>query len=545
MPPTTTAPEPETASPDETTADASTGDIGVQTVSPIEFGPCGQFANAANEPPPDGWECGVLTTAMDPLDPGGPTVDLAVTRRVGARSRGEALVVNPGGPGGAGLPFVWALADTLPADVTRWFDIVAWDPRGTGASTPTIACPRRARWADPELIDRCAEATGDVMAHMSTPNHVEDLEQLRLILGQARLNYLGYSYGTYLGAAYANRYPGSVGRFVLDGAVDPASGTARAPDFAGDPWYAADETDEVTDRFFELCDATDVCGLGSDSSRAFDEIAATVTELPTNGFPGELSIDTATLEAVFASSMYDPFNWGLLATALEDARAGDGSTLDALADLFEVSDAYFGEIVDITENNEAIANLAIYCADFQAHPDVPAYCDGLPRNDFRPAQLDRVDVADPILVIGTAYDPSTPVRHTAELATRLDDAVELYWDGIGHTAFPFNSLCVDDAVAAYLVDGQLPEDGTHCEFVSGVDDDLTGEIGDYLFALPPSYVEPWLQSELESAGGDDAGCEASRLSGAGDRIVVHVILGVDSPAATAALDKAAAACSVG
>ncbi|MFW2336409.1 alpha/beta hydrolase, partial [Ilumatobacter sp.] len=473
----------------------------------------------------------------------GALVELAVTRRAGQRSRGEALVINPGGPGGAGLPFAWALAEHLPADVLRLFDVVSWDPRGVGVSNPAIVCPNGAHWADPDLLGRCDRSTGELMAHMSTGNHVDDLEALRMALGGERLNYLGYSYGTYLGAMYANRFPDRVGRFVLDGATHPDAGTPEAPRLGGEPWYAAESLEQVEARFFELCDLAAACELGDDSRVTFLDLTASVAELPTEAFGGEERIDAITLEAVVATSMSDPFNWGVLATALEDAQRGDASTLDALADLLEVSNAYFGEVVDLRESNEAVANPTIYCADFQAVPAAPAYCDGVPANSRASAALGAVEVAEPMLVIGTAFDPNTPGRHAGELADRLGDAVVLYWDGVGHTAFPLNSPCVDDAVSAYLLDGVLPDDGLRCEFVAGAAGDQ--EIAEYLFALPPAYVEPWIADEIADTWGDDAGCGAERLSVAGDRIVVHVVLGVRSPAVTAAFDKAAAACAAG
>ncbi len=418
--PTPTTPVVETVPPPTTIVDQPTPDVAPTTTpiardATIEFGSCDEFAEGAPEAPGPEWQCGVLDVPLDHDDPGGALVELAVTRRAGQRSRGEALVINPGGPGGAGLPFAWALAEHLPADVLRLFDVVSWDPRGVGVSNPAIVCPNGARWADPDLLGRCDRSTGELMAHMSTGNHVDDLEALRMALGGERLNYLGYSYGTYLGARYANRFPDRVGRFVLDGATHPDAGTPEAPRLGGEPWYAAESLEEVEARFFELCDLAAACELGDDSRVTFLDLMASVAELPTEAFGGEERIDAITLEAVVATSMSDPFNWGVLATALEDAQRGDASTLDALADLLEVSNAYFGEVVDLRESNEAVANPTIYCADFQAVPAAPAYCDGVPANSQASAALGAVDVAEPMLVIGTAFDPNTPGRHAGEL----------------------------------------------------------------------------------------------------------------------------------
>jgi pimeloyl-ACP methyl ester carboxylesterase len=506
----------------------------------MTFGSCGRYVQGAQAPPSPSWECATLAVAIDPADRDAGVVHLAVTRLEGRYSDGRALVVNPGGPGNAGLPFVWSIADTLPTDVVNSYDIVSWDPRGVGMSTPRVACPRGARWSDADLLRRCDDDSGGLMEYMATPYHVRDLDQLRRSLGQDRLNYLGYSYGTFLGAQYANRFPEAVGRFVLDGAVDPASGTVMAPYFAGDPWYAADDSSEVTGRFFELCDASDRCDLGPDSAAAFDRIVAVVASIPTERFPGELAIDPVTLDAVLITSMLDPSNWGFLATALEDAAAGDGSTVAALADLLEVSSAYYGDLVGAFDS-EGVARLAIYCADFQSHPRRPSACGGMPDNEMIPAELASIDVEQPVLVIGTSFDPNTPGRHAVAMTSRLGDAVGLYWDGVGHTAFPYNSWCIDDTVEAYLADGALPDDGTHCDFVDGMFTD--SEVADLLFGLDATYLEPWIVEVLEPVLGADAECGAARLADSDDQTLVHVLLGVTSAVAESAIDEAAASCA--
>lgn len=539
---TASTPEPSPSAP--TTGSAGTSPTTSLPAEPlasdVEFGSCESFVRRDTEPPGDGWECGYLTVALDPADPDGDAIELAVTRRPGSRSRGDALVFNPGGPGGAGLPFVWQTADRLPADVLRLFDIVSWDPRGVGVSVPAITCPRAARWEDPDLLARCAEATGPLLEHISTANHVDDLDRIRQALANERLNYVGYSYGTYLGARYAARFPERVGRFVLDGAVDPASGTSSAPRIDGFPWYAADEGSTVEDRFFALCDAAAACELGPDSASRYRELLGRIGDLPTDAYPGEERVDAPTLAAVVSTSMLDPFNWGLLSTALEDAAAGDASTVDALADLLQVSNAYFGEYVDVRDDNEDIANLAIYCADFEGVEQVPDYCSGLPSNGAPTRGVEAVDVDVPVVVIGTALDPSTPGRHADELAGRLGDARVVHWDGIGHTAFPLRSLCIDDAVTAYLLDGVLPADGLRCEFVAGVQGDTA--LAEFLFALPPTYVQPWIEAELFDAWGIRAACGAERLSTGGDRLVTHLVLGLDNDGTALAIDKAAASC---
>lgn len=526
VPPTTTSPLDEPAT--TTTLPAT---------PTVEFEPCEE--SGLDAPSLESWECGVLTAPMDPGDPSGPTVDIAVTRRPGSRSGGRALLVSPGGPGAGGVEYVWQFAEFLPIDLLRLYDVVSWDPRGVGRSEPSVTCPRGARWSDTDLLARCAESTGQLMAHMSTPNHVADLEALRVALEQERLDYVGYSYGTYLGAAYANAHPEGVGRFVLDGPVSPVSGTLDAPVVLGEPWYADDGYGTARSRFFELCDATTLCDLG-DSGDAFDALVVAVQDLPTDTYPGQRSIDALQLEAIVDAAMFDPFNWGLLATGLEDARAGDASTLDALADLYEVSPLYFGDVVDLRASNESIARSVIYCADFRKHPEVPDVCSGMPANLLQVGAIDTVDVRHPILVIGTAYDPATPIQHAEQMRDALGDAVVLNWDGVAHTAFVSNTFCIDDAVVEYLLDDVVPDDGTTCDFVpfaEGLED-----TAEYLFELPPFYAESLIAEALDGRGERNADCLALELSGAGDRVATHAILGVESSDYVAAREAAVAAC---
>ena len=185
------------------------------------------------------------------------------------------------------------------------------------------------------------------------------------------------------------------------------------------------------------------------------------------------------------------------------------------------------------------ANLAIYCADFSDVDDVWG-CEGMPAAADLPV-ITTVDVAEPILVLGTQFDPSTPGRHAAELAAALGDASSMLWEGVGHTAYPV-SACVDGAVQDFLLDGAVPDPGLRCPFL---DDETTDAgIGDVLFGYPRPWIDDWIESELVFDGMDEgeAACVARSLSRADHRTQTHVILEVTSDAATAALDAADATC---
>jgi len=507
---------------------------------------------------PDGpsagrWECATIEAPMDPFAPGETTLDavqLALTRHRATGDRRGVLVVNPGGPGASGLDAVWSLRSELPVELLEAYDVVSWDPRGVGSSTPSISCGPNPDLDDPVVMIECAAATGDLAAHLAAPYSAADLETIRLALGERTIDYLGYSYGTAIGAQYAARYPDGVGGFVLDGAVDPDAGGPDGEFFDGFPFYAADGTAAAAERFHELCDTTERCLPGSPSSRSvLDVLRTSVASLPTDAFdPEPATVDADTLDGVVDSALYDVRNWPLLTTALGDAwqtGGGDASTLAALAAVDPVivtgdepADAPAGDGPDDFE----VANLVIYCADFAHVVDDTQYCDLLSRNEQPLTPVSAVDVARPILVIGTEYDPATPGYHAAEMAAALGDAFPLTWAGVGHTVFPGISDCVDDIVVAHLLDGVTPSGGPTCPFVDGVSSDA--EIADVAFTLDPVDARAALSDVLLAAAptGEDTVCVADQLARETTRVVTHVVLGVQSAEAVIAVDAARAAC---
>ena len=511
-------------------------------------------------PDPDGpgvdrWECATIESPMDPFSPGDPALDpvqLAVTRHPATGDRRGVLVVNPGGPGASGLDAVWSLRSELPTELLQAYDIVSWDPRGVGSSTPSISCGPNPDLDDPVVMIECAAATGDLAAHLAAPYSAADLEAIRIALGERTIDYLGYSYGTAIGAEYAARYPDGVGGFVLDGAVDPDAGGPDGEFFDGFPFYAADGTAAAIERFHELCDATERCLPGSPSSRGvLDVLRTDVATLPTDAFdPEPATVDAVTLDGVVDSALYDVRNWPLLATALGDAwqggaAGGDASTLAALAAIDPVivtGDEPADEPAGDGPDDFEVANLVIYCADFAHVIDDTQYCDLLSRNEQPLSPVRAVDVTRPILVIGTEHDPATPGYHAGEFASALGDAFPLTWAGVGHTVFPGISECIDDIVVAHLLDGVTPSDGPTCPFVDGVSSDA--EIADVAFALDPVEARMALFEVLLATAptGEDTACVADQLVRDTTRVVTHVVLGVQSAEAVSAVDAARAAC---
>jgi pimeloyl-ACP methyl ester carboxylesterase len=481
------------------------------------------------------WECTWVDVPLDRAAPDAGTVQVALTRPVLAEGDGRRpLVLEPGGPGASGVEFAWTFADLLPFDVLDELYPVGWDTRGVGFATPPIDCGPVGASGLPE-VEACIEGTGELLGHVGAADAGLDLEEVRLALGVERLDYLGYSYGSALGAVYAMAHPDRVGHMVLDGAIDPRAGDPRHPLAGGGvPGYAADEIDRVVDRFLELCDASPACAAGPGTADVVAGLESALPSLPTERFAGEPdALTRIDLELLLDTVTFDPWTWGLIGDALRDGADGDASTLAALVAYQLAAD------VGLSPDRFAAANFAIHCADFSDVAEVWG-CEGMPDAADLPV-IGPVDVEVPILVLGTEYDPSTPGRHADEMAAALGDAVAMRWEGVGHTAYPVNA-CVDGAVGALLIDGIPPAPGTRCQFVDGETTDAG--IAEVLFDYPRPWIGDWIEAELvdDGTGEERAACLSRALAGAEHRVQTHVILDVTSDAAAAALAAADATC---
>jgi pimeloyl-ACP methyl ester carboxylesterase len=507
-----------------------------------------------------GWECARLAVEMDGYasTDGLAPVELALTRHRATGDRQGAIVVNPGGPGAAGLPTAWGVRPSMPTELLRGFDIVSWDPRGIGQSTPRITCDGADSFAD-DFIERCVEATGELSAYLSAPYSAADMEAVRLALGEDRLNYLGYSYGSLLGATYAERFPESVGAFVLDGVTSPLAGSSEGPFEDGFAMFADDGRPAALDRLLELCDATDRCLPGRSAPAVLDDVSARVDALTTDDFAGEpATVDEEDFRVFVDTSLTYAGDWELLATALDDADGGDGSALAALiADDAALLDGDDDSPEDAgpeddgaLPDNFSDANYMIYCADFGPLITRWSFCDAMPANVEALGPVTPVDIDRPMLVIGTEYDPLTPGKHAPEFAAALGEASHMIWDGVGHTAFPGWTDCIDDAVTAQFVGEAVPPDGTRCTMVEGITDDV--ELADGLFGFDRAEAVSWLEDAIEFHGRVDGevSCLANGVLGAvepgddrvDDRLVSHVVLDVTSDVAEVTLAAAEARC---
>lgn len=517
--------------------------------SSIIWGDCTPY----DIPPPtelgtSNWECATLSTPMDPFDATtNATVDLALTRHAATGERRGSILLNPGGPGGAGLPTAWNVRGAMPADLLRAFDIVAWDPRGIGQSSPTIDCNDDVPPGDPGFIAACVAATGPLAGYMTAPYSAADMEAIRDALGEETLDFLGYSYGSILGATYAAEHPERVGAFVLDGVTDPQAGSADGPFEDGFAVLADDGTAAARDRFAELCDASERCLFSLDAATVIDDLSLQVPGLPTSDFADQPErIVPQRYEQLVDSSMTYAGDWELLATALEDADRGDASSL---ASLIAGENARNGEGDGSDddggngggESDFSEANFLIYCADLGPWITKWSFCDDMP-DGARPMQpVSAVELERDVLVIGTEFDPLTPGRHAPDFADALGDAVHIIWEGVGHTAFPGWTPCIDNVVSDQFLRRPLPEDGRRCSFLAQITDDEM--LGNELFGQGDIESLNLLTQELAVRKREpEPECMADLVNQSPDRVISHVLLDVTSNDAGTALDAARAAC---
>lgn len=490
---------------------------GFHQASPSQTGPWpgGSSSHGPQVPPDESWvygqeiswtacgelECASIQVPLDWGTPNGPTITLALNRHL-ARDPGSRLgsvVINPGGPGGSGLELTEYFASFAGDALLERYDIVGFDPRGVGASTP-VSCGTDAELDDfytsdtvletQEDLDasrarseafarRCAELTGPVIEHVDTASAARDMDVIRHLVGDERLNYLGFSYGSQLGATYVALHPERAGRIVLDGAVD----------FVAPPeQLSADQAagfEAALDAYIGDCITRPSCPLPADRTLAKRAIADLLDEARERGIPSSGGfVNGATAVYGMVVTLYDEANWTYLSSALDEAlNDGTADLLRFLADFYldrDESGRYL--------SNSAVAFTAVGCLD---RPDEPlatlaehrefgramreasptfgwwfasnAGCEGWPwvAREFV-ADLTPATQAESILVVGTTGDPATPLKWAEALAGRLPNSSLLVYEGEGHTAYGRSNQCVIDAVDEYLITGELPDSGKRC-----------------------------------------------------------------------------------
>ncbi len=442
----------------------------------------------------DAGECATLTVPEDYSKPNGATINLAVARASKAKDgeRIGSLLVNPGGPGASGVDIAGYISSGLPRSVTDRFDVVGWDPRGTGASSP-VDCGDHLDYLfdvdtapdDPaelgalenaahRFVDGCMAGSGELLRHISSVDTARDLDRLRAALGDEQLTYLGLSYGTYIGGLYATMFPGRVRALVLDGAVDPELPLADVA------IQQAKGFGDGLDAFFTWCRTHTDCRFhhDGDPAAAYDALARRIDARPITSAGrvfGPTQLDVAV--AAFLYSGADAYKQ--LADALRDLERG------VIGPLVVSFDEYMGRKGE-TYDAEWPAFIAISCADGpnlalpemeaaqqRAAVEAPRFgpgniglgfqCSYWPYPPTRTGPFTMAaPTAAPIVVVGTTGDPVTPLSWAQGLARQLGSARLVTVAGTAHTASLNGNGCLDGILVRYLVDLDPPKSGTTC-----------------------------------------------------------------------------------
>ena len=471
----------------------------------VEWYDCGATGGMERSAERTGFACAKVRVPLDYSEPDGQTIEIAMKKHVatGSIHRGS-LFVNPGGPGGSGVQYVEAAAETIFAGVQGSYDVVGFDPRGVGASTP-ITCtvtpetPAVAEAAPaapagagstfeqraPQIAAKIKQTEADCAAntepvelldHVDTVSVARDLDVLRALSGNERLDYLGASYGTYLGAYYAELFPANTGRMVLDGALDPSLShyerrRGQAQGF-----------ERALRNYVDWCQAGQDCPLtgGTDAGvqQIIDLIAAADQTPVASSDPNRPVTGREIQTVVLLYLRLSEGLWTVLNTALNQAiNQNDASTFRALADetlsqsMVDVGVFYGntcldyrveGDMTTWAAQSQELEKVAPHFGTLYEGGDL--ICQSWGHSGTQPPKALHAKGAAPILVVGTTGDPATPYEWSEALAEQLDSGRLLTWEGNGHTAYANagRGPCVVNAIENYLLTGAMPEKDLTC-----------------------------------------------------------------------------------
>lgn len=479
----------------------------------LGWGSCAGYATTpgdASDYANPGIQCARLTVPMDYSQPDGTTITLAVVRQKATGDRIGSVVFNPGGPGASGVSIVATIASYgVDPRLAERFDFVGFDPRGVGASTPHVACQsaaqqdanRDANW--PGFMPSRTQAEVDAaneytkkfvadciatiskegvdgaafLAQLGTTNVAKDMDVLRAVLGDRKLTYVGWSYGTSIGTQYAEQFPGNVRAMILDGAVDPAV------DSATDSLQQTTAFQGAFDTFAKWCASKSACpwNNASDAVARFQALAQPLMDTPLPLADGrKLNFIDAVIGV--ADALYSDSSWDALLAALDDFAHGTGDALMQLADDYNDRDSGGNystkleaftaircmdadRITDPTAQVEENRRL-IAAAPFQDNGQpAAAIFDACAYWPAKPTMLPHVPDPKglaPVLVVSTTGDPATPYESGVKLAGYLGGRL-LTIEGTRHTGYMLSGItCADDFGDDYLINLTLPDDGARC-----------------------------------------------------------------------------------
>ena len=457
-------------------------------VNPIEWNTCEGSTNTEVE-------CGNIEVPFDYADPEQGSFVLYVKKHTAANpaDRIGSMMVNPGGPGFGGSSLADDAQYYFSQDLIDRFDIIAWDPRGTGESTPAVNCvdtfdeyfgldsPPETPEEKQALIDasqafneKCAESSGTILPYVSTKASAQDINSLRLALGEEKVSFFGFSYGSELGTTWATMFPETVRAIVVDGAVDPNAssiqeGMAQAKGFEGQ-----------LATFLKQCSERTTCEFhnNGDAEAAFDKLVLDIDAKPLEVSKDRTLVTQGVLFTAVAQAMYSDYYWPQLSEALSAAQNGDGKGI------LQLYDDYYQRKDDGTYGNELEAFLAISCLDDpgatsadEVDSHIEDFISAAPRLGGNFAygyscalwpvkQAAKVNItgkgAGPIVVVGTTGDAATPLSSTRKMAQGLEQGILIVVDANQHTGYGANS-CVVKAVDDYLIKLTVPANETTCK----------------------------------------------------------------------------------
>ena len=453
-----------------------------------------------------GLECAVARAPIDWDAPADGAIELALVRHPATGTPQGSILLNPGGPGGSGWDYVYYSGDSVAGpSVVENFDFVGWDPRGVGQSTQVTCYTDGAEkdeqlygtfdapydteeWVDElevemaEFATACDENTGEFLGNVDTVSNAKDMDMIRAVLGDEKLNFLGYSYGTYFGTIYAALFPENVGRMVLDGALDPTQS-----DFESLKFQMAG-FDSAFRAFMGYCLGQDDCPFTGSVDSALQEVRGVLDGIDARelqNFDGRV-LDSATLTTGIIQNLYSESYWPDMIDIFIDLENDDPTTAFTSADYYNqrdpggtyasnANDVYIaatcvdGDFATDPESTldriaqiDAAAPILGKYATYDDFAVLDVACSNwpYPRADF-PTDFSAPG-SPPILVIGTSNDPATPYASSVKLASLLSQGVLISYDGEGHTIYNQGVPCVDDVVDAFFVDGTVPAADPMC-----------------------------------------------------------------------------------
>src|ERR1700749_1245053 len=476
---------------------------------PVQWGPCRVTGGGGTSviKLPGGAECDKLAVPVDYKHPDGDATTLALIRFPATREKIGYLLINPGGPGESGIEAALGLLQSVSPRVRERFDLVGFDPRGVAASRPAIWCnsdadndrlrtlpqvdysPAGVAQIEGEtkaFVRRCVDKMGKkFLANVGTVSVARDMDAIREALGDSKLTFLGYSYGTRIGAAYAEAFPKNVRAMILDGAIDPNADPVESDLRQAKGFQVA------FDNYAKDCAKSPACPLGTVPAKAVYVYHHLVYALvdkknPSVGRPARtkdprgLSYSDAIIGTIMA--LYSPTFWHHLTTGLTELSRHRGDVLLELADLYMRRDKQ-GHYSNSTD-----ARVAVNCVDQPPVKDRAKVIDEDRRSrevapfmnygkftgdaplgtcafwpvppSSKPHTI-RAQGLAPTLVVSTTHDPATPYQAGVDLANELHGGL-LTFDGTQHTVVFQGNSCIDDYASAYIVSGTVPSKGAKC-----------------------------------------------------------------------------------